>query len=273
MIKYTKSVKYILSSIVAFILIIIALFSPLLAPFEYDKIGTGKRLMPPSKEHFFGTDQFGRDVFSRVIVGTRYSLAISFLVLLFSNILGVTLGSVAGYFGGKVDLFLMRIVDVLFTIPWFITGIIVVLLIGKGIIAVTVTLSLFYSPQIARIVRGCALSIKEKDYVQAGVLSGESKISIIFRYILRNSLGPITVQSTMIVAYAMLTEAALSYLGYGIPPPIPSWGLMLQNATQYYFNSRHLLYFPGLAIVISVVTFSFLGDSLRDLWDPKLQII
>lgn len=269
LVRIIKNKSLIIGIIMLSILIFIAVFGPLLTTYGYEEMNTGPRLTPPSREHFCGTDQFGRDLFTRVLYGARYSLLISILIVMFSNMIGIPIGTFSGYLGGKFDIFMMRIVDIIFTIPWFLLGMIIAVSIGRGPKSVIVALSIVYSPQIARIVRGCTLALKEKEFVQAGKISGENILSILFRYILSNSFGPIVVQSTMVLAYSMLSEAALSYLGYGIAPPIPSWGLLLQDATRYYISHSYLVYFPGFAIVFGVLTFSFLGDGLRDLFDPK----
>lgn len=263
--------KLVISIIMVAILILLAIFGPIFAPFKYEQMNTGARLTPPSQNNLFGTDHFGRDLFSRVIYGARYSLMISVLVVIFSNILGIAIGVISGYLGGKVDIISMRIVDMIFTIPWVLIAMLVAMSIGRGTQTVIIALSIVYSPQIARVVRSATLSLKEKEFVEAGKISGEKTISIMFRYILLNSLGPIIVQSTMVLAYTMLAEAALSYLGYGIAPPTPSWGLLLQDATRYYVKSPYLVYFPGAAIAYAVLSFSFLGDGLRDLLDPKFS--
>jgi peptide/nickel transport system permease protein len=269
--KIRKNKKLSISFFMVIILIVIAIIGPFFIPYEYEEMNTGPRLTPPNREHPLGTDQFGRDLLSRVVQGARYSLIISFLVVIFSNIIGITIGSVSGYLGGRSDIFLMRIIDIIFTVPWVLIAMVVAISIGRGIQTVIIALSIIYAPQIARVVRGTTLSLKEKEFVQAGKISGENGFSILFKYILPNSFGPIIVQSTMILAYALLAEAALSYIGYGVKPPIPSWGLLLQDAAQYYISYPYLVYFPGVAIIYTVLTFSFLGDGLRDLLDPKFK--
>lgn len=270
-IRIVKNKKLVISLVMVSILLLVAIFGPIFVPYEYEEMNTGERLTPPSRNNLFGTDHFGRDLFSRVVYGARFSLMISILVVIFSNIIGITFGVSAGYFGGKLDIFAMRVVDIIFTVPWILIAMLVAMSIGRGTQTVIIALSIVYSPQIARVIRGTTLSLKEKEFVEAGKISGESTGSIIFRYILSNSLGPLIVQSTMIMAYTMLAEAALSYLGYGIAPPTPSWGLLLQDATRYYIKSSYLVYFPGAAIVFAVLSFSFLGDGLRDLLDPKFS--
>lgn len=270
--KFIRNKKLIVSTAMITIIVIIAFFGPLFMPFKYDEMDVNQRLSPPSSQNFFGTDQFGRDLFSRVIYGTRYSLLIAISVVLLSSFMGITIGIFSGYIGKKTDFFLMRIVDIMFSIPWTLVAIIVVLLLGRGALTIIISLSLVYAPEMARIIRGVTLVLKEKEYVDTGIVSGEKTISILLRYIIPNSLSVVIVQSTMVMAYTLLAEAALSYLGYGIAPPIPSWGLLLQDATRYYVSSPFLIYFPGIAIIFTVLAFSFLGDGLRDFFDPKFSI-
>ena len=270
-IRVIKNKKLVISMVMVTVLILLALFGPFFVPYGYEQMNTGERLTPPNQNNIFGTDHFGRDLFSRVIYGARYSLTISVLVVIFSNIIGIAFGVSAGYIGGKFDIFAMRIIDMIFTIPWILIAMLVAMSMGRGMQTVIIALSIVYSPQIARVIRGTTLSLKGKEFVEAGKISGEKSMSIIFRYILSNSLAPLIVQSTMVLAYTMLAEAALSYLGYGIAPPTPSWGLLLQDATRYYIKSSYLVYFPGAAIIFAVLSFSFLGDGLRDLLDPKFS--
>lgn len=267
-----KSNKKLLVSIVMVtVIVFIAILGPIFTTYHYNEMSTGPRLSPPTRNNIFGTDQFGRDLFSRVIYGARYSLIIAILVSIFSSTIGILIGVISGYFGGKTDLIVMRLVDIVFTIPWILIAMVVAIAIGRGVQTVAIALSIIYAPQMARIIRSTSLSLKEKEFVQAGIISGESRFSIITKYILFNSMGQIIVQTTMVLAYAMLAEAALSYIGYGVAPPIPSWGLLLQDATVYYVKSTYLVYFPGLAIIFTVLSFSFLGDGLRDLLDPKFN--
>jgi len=269
--RIVKNKKLIISLVMVTILVMLAIFGPMFVPYGYEQMNTGERLAPPNQNNIFGTDHFGRDLFSRVVYRARYSLMISLLVVIFSNIIGITFGVSAGYIGGKFDIFAMRVIDIIFTVPWILIAILVAMSIGRGTQTVIIALSIVYSPQVARVIRGTTLSLKEKEFIEAGKISGEKSLSIIFRYILSNSLGPLIVQSTMVMAYTMLAEAALSYLGYGIAPPTPSWGLLLQDATRYYIKSSYLVYFPGAAIMFAVLSFSFLGDGLRDLLDPKFS--
>lgn len=267
--KIIQNKKLFIGGIMIVIIVSLISLAPHIAPYDYKTISTGERLELPSKEHLFGTDHLGRDIFSRVLYGGRYSFIIAIFVVIGSNCLGTTMGLISGYLGGKYDLLIMRIADIVFTLPYIIIAALVTLIAKRSMFTVILALSIIYFPSFARISRGSTLSVKETNYVKSGVISGETTPTILIKYILPNISGPIIVQSAMTLAYAVLIEAILSYLGYGLAPPIPSWGLILQDATKYYIVNPYIVIFPGLAIVITVLSFSFFGDGLRDFLDPK----
>ena len=182
------------------------------------------------------------------------------------------LGILAGYYSNSViDNLIMRVTDVAFSIPWILTGLMMALIIAPGMSSVAIALIIFYAPQMARVVRATSLDVKELDYVTVAAVYGENDLSIMTRYVLPNCFGPIVVQAMLIMSYSILGEAALSYLGYGIRPPFPSWGTLLQDAAKYLWTAPYLVVFPGIAIVLSVLGFNFIGDGLRDMLDPKYR--
>ena len=249
----------------------VGLFAPLIAPYGPDEAYVGKSLQPPSSHFLFGTDRLGRDLFSRVVFGTRVSLVASVSITCICLLIGVPIGLISGFYGRVVDNILMRIADIFFSIPWVLMGLLVAVVRGASLSSVIIALSLTYAPRVVRVARATTLSIKEKDFVLAARLTGESDLSIIFRYILPNCLAPVIVQITIIMSFSILGEAALSYLGYGTRPPTPSWGSLLQQATNYLWTGRYLVIFPGIFIVFSVLAFNYCGDGLRDLFDPRYK--
>lgn len=264
-----KNKKLFIGMIMVFIFLFIGIFATIIMPYPYDKSFVGKSLEPPSRKFLFGTDSLGRDVFSRVIYGTRISLLASISITSLSLLLGVPIGLISGYYGGIVDNIFMRIVDVLFSFPWVLMGLLLVAIRGPGLITVIMALTLTYFPQFTRVVRSSVLIIKEEDYIKAARLSGENNRDIILRYILPNCFAPLIVQTSITMSFSILGEAALSYLGYGVRQPMSSWGMMLQQSTNYLWTSRNLIIFPGIFIIFAVLAFNFMGDGLNDILDPK----
>ncbi len=253
------------------ILVIISGFilSYLYTPHEPYEMNIGHRLLPPSLTHWFGTDQYGRDVFSRVLIGSRASFAVGFTAVAIGIGFGVSVGSIAAYFGSWLDSTIMRVIDVLYGFPPVITAVIMTTISGPGLLNSMIAIGLFNIPIFARITRGNFLSLKERQFVEAARASGRSSFSIITNHIIPNLSSPIIVQATTQFALAILAEAALSYLGLGIQPPHPSWGLMLKQAQSFMGLSPWPAIFPGLAIVLTVLGFNLTGDGLRDLLDPR----
>jgi len=248
-----------------------------LSQYNYHQQNLFLRVKQPSTNHLFGTDQLGRDLFTRVLYGGRISLMVGVTVALSAGVIGAVVGAVAGYYGGWVDNILMRVTDLFLAIPFL-----VVLLIGSkfldkflpggSVFHTVVILTLFFWMPDARIVRGVYLSMKEKEYVEAARASGASDGRIMFYHMLPNAMGPITVNATLLVAAAILTESALSFLGYGVQPPTPTWGQLLNNSRQFVTTSPYLIWFPGLFILITVLAVNFLGDGLRDAIDPHQKL-
>jgi peptide/nickel transport system permease protein len=230
------------------------------------------RVKPPSSNHWFGTDQLGRDVFTRVLYGGRISLLVGLSVAFSAGVIGALVGSVAGYYGGWIDNLLMRVTDLFLSIPFLVILIIAAAALGGSLFDIVLILSLFFWMPDARIVRGVFLSLKEKEFVEAARSSGASNKRIIFYHMLPNAMGPIIVNATLSVAAAILTESALSFLGFGVQPPTPTWGNLLNGSRQFAQLYPWLVWFPGLAILITVLCVNFLGDGLRDALDPHQKL-
>ncbi|HHW31707.1 MAG TPA: ABC transporter permease, partial [Clostridiaceae bacterium] len=263
--------KLLFGAITFFVILLVAIFADQIAPYHYATIGTGARFEKPSSAHLFGTDNFQRDIFSRVVYGTRISLSVGVICVGIALVIGVPAGLLAGYLGGWVDLILMRICDVLLSIPWVLMAVAVTAISGPGIHVVYIAMGIVHAPGFMRIMRSMVLSIREREYVDAAVQLGESKLSILFRYILPNSAGVIIVRAAGVMAGAVLSEAAISYIGYGTQPPNPSWGLMLTDSQGYLWQQPWMAVFPGIAIVLLVLSVNLFGDGLRDLLDPRYK--
>ncbi|MFP4643356.1 MAG: nickel transporter permease [Spirochaetales bacterium] len=229
------------------------------------------RFAEPSAEHWFGTDNLGRDVYSRVIYGTRVTLYIAFTSVLAGAVIGVTLGIIAGYYGGWTDTIIMRIMDVLLAFPGILLALAIVSALGASLDNVIIAIAIFSIPTFARIVRGSTLSVKTLEYIEAIRALGARDTKIIFQHILPNVLSPIVIQATLYIATAILIASGLSFLGLGAQPPIPEWGLMLSGGRDFIWNAIHVSLFPGLAIVLAVLSFNLLGDGLRDALDPRTK--
>lgn len=258
--------------IVIGILVLVAIFGSLLAPYDPEYSDMSKAFVSPCKEYWFGTDQLGRDIFSRVIAGTRISLLVGVSAVAFSLIIGTILGSVAGYFGGRTDAVIMRIMDIMLSIPSILLAITLMAALGKGLDKAIIAIGTVSIPEYARIVRSSILSVKENDYVAAAKVVGNSNGRIIFRHILPNVVSSIVVRATLGISTAILDTAALGFLGLGVQPPMAEWGDMLGRARTYIFSASYTLIFPGLAITLAVLAFNLFGDGLRDALDPKSRV-
>ena len=250
-------------------LVFLALFGRFIMPYDPNMQDMANTLAKPSSEHIFGTDQLGRDIFSRVIDGTKISLRVGLSAVAIALSIGTVWGALAGYRGGKTDTIIMRIMDMMLSIPSILLAITFMAALGKGIDKAIIAIGLVSIPEYARIVRGSILSIKENDYVQAAKVIGNKDGRIIFRHILPNVLSSIIVRATLGISTAVLDTAALGFLGLGVQPPYAEWGDMLGRARGFIFQAPHTLIFPGLAITITVLAFNLLGDGLRDAIDPK----
>lgn len=254
--------------IIAF-LVFLALFGRFIMPYDPNAADLTNTFQKPCAEHWFGTDQQGRDIFSRVIDGTKISLRVGLSAVAIALSIGTVLGAIAGYRGGKVDTIIMRIMDMMLSIPSILLAITFMAALGKGLDKAIIAIGLVSIPEYARIVRGSILSIKENDFVQAAKVIGNKDSVIIFKHILPNVLSSLIVRATLGISMAVLDTAALGFLGLGVQPPYAEWGDMLGRARGFIFSAPHTLIFPGLAITITVLAFNLLGDGLRDAIDPK----
>lgn len=250
-------------------LVLVALFRDFLMPYDPNYSDMTMAFQTPDGTHWFGTDQLGRDIFSRIIYGTRISLTVGLIAVAIALSIGTVLGAIAGYFGGKIDTVIMRLMDMMLAVPSILLAITFMAALGKGLDKAVIAIGLVSIPEYARIVRGSILSIKENDYVQAARVIGNKDMSIIFKHILPNVLSSIIVRATLGISTAVLDTAALGFLGLGIQPPFAEWGDMLGRARGFIFSAPYTLVFPGLAISITVLAFNMLGDGLRDALDPK----
>lgn len=255
---------------IAAVFILAAIFAPWIATHDVTVQNLAMRYVPPSAEHWFGTDGLGRDVFSRVIFGARISLEVGITVVVVSSIFGTIIGAVAGFYGGIVDKFLSGYVfNVFLAFPGLLLAIALVAFLGAGQGKLITALCVIGWVGYARVMRGQVLKVREYDYVQAARALGAGNMRILFTHILPNAIQPLIVQASLGMAGAVLSEASLSFLGLGIPPPAPSWGTMIEEARQFFSSSPHVLLFPGLAIAMTVLAFNFIGDGLREYLDPK----
>jgi len=248
-----------------------ALFAPLLATHDYLLRDNNAILLPPSMEHFFGTDDLGRDVFSRMLYGARVSLWVGFVAVGISLCIGVTLGLIAGYFRGIVDECIMRFVDVMLCFPSFFLILAVIAFMGQGLLNIMIIIGLTSWMGVARLVRAETLSLRERDFIHAARLSGAGTLRILFRHILPNAAAPVLVSATLGIAGAILLESSLSFLGIGVEYPMPSWGNILIEGKQTLGVAWWLSLFPGLAILLTVLGYNLLGEGLRDLLDPRIR--
>lgn len=262
---------YITTSIIILaILIFLSLFAPVLTEYNPVRNNARNRLQPPTREHLLGTDQFGRDIFTRILYGLRTSIQIGISVVILTIIFGGMIGIAAGYYP-YLDKIIMRILDAMMAFPGIIIAISLAAIWGAGKLNIILALSFAYFPKMARIVRSAVISIKDLDYVESARAAGANDLRIIFKYILKNSASPIMVQATFNFALAILDEAALSFLGVGIMPPAPSLGAMVTDARTYMVVAPWMILAPGMMIILSVLSLNLLGDGLRDLLDPHLK--
>lgn len=251
--------------------IAIAIFGPLLTVHDPYHVDYADKLLTPSNEHWFGTDHAGRDIFTRIVHGMSITLFIGFFSVFIGMIIGVFLGIVSGYYGGWLDITIMRFMDVLLAFPGILLAIAIAGVLGGSLMNVIIAVAIFSIPSFARVVRGSTLAVKKLEFIDAIKTLGAGDARIIFKHILPNILSPIIVQATLRIATAILTAAGLSFLGLGAQPPTPEWGAMLNDGRQFIFDYPHVALFPGLAIVAVVLAFNLFGDGLRDALDPKLK--
>jgi peptide/nickel transport system permease protein len=253
------------------VLVTSALLAPWVAPYDPAKMDVRARLQGPSLEHVLGTDNFGRDIFSRIVYASRISLVIGFVAVGIGALFGGIAGAVSGYYGRWLDSLLMRAMDVLLSIPQIILAIAIVGAMGASLLNLMIAVGISVLPRYARLVRASAMSLRDLEFIEAARAAGASDLRIILQNIIPNCMAPLIVLSTLGVAQAILSAATLSFLGLGIQPPTPEWGSMLSDGRQFLRNAPHITIFPGLAIVIVVMALNMLGDGLRDALDPKLR--
>lgn len=271
--RFLRHKLIVAGSLIIVLLAVIALFGPYIAPYDPEAMNFAAVFAPPSLAHPFGTDEFGRDVFSRVLYGAAVSFRVAIVAVGISGIAGVVLGALAGFYGRWLDEVIMRIMDILFAFPAVLLAITVMAILGRGVTNAMIAIAVVYTPIFARVTRGAVISVRGREFVSAARALGQSNGQIIIKHILPNALAPIIVQTSLSLAFAILAEAALSFFGLGTQPPAPSWGRMLSEGRSFLNQAPWMGIFPGLAIMLSVMGFNFLGDGLRDLLDPRLKTV
>jgi peptide/nickel transport system permease protein len=271
--RLLKNRTAVIGLIVFSILIFAAIFADVIADYDTRAIAqnASQRLEPPSGSHWFGTDQYGRDIFARIIHGARASLSIGLVTVAVGMVIGNIVGSVAGYFGGWLDNIIMRILDVIMSLPPILMALAIVAVLGPGMLNMMIALAIALFPSFARVVRSVVMPITSQDFIEAAKACGTGHLRIIFRHVIPNAIGPIIVQGTMAVSRVIIVAASLSFLGLGIQPPTPEWGGMLSSARDYMATYPHLIIIPGLTIVIAALSINLFGDGLRDALDPRMK--
>ena len=249
----------------------IAIFADVITPYENAISQSANRLDGPSAAHIFGTGELGRNLFARIVHGSRYSLLIGVSTSVLALVIGGLLGAIAAYYGGWVDNIIMRLTDVVMTVPPILLSLAVVAALGGSLRNLLIAITISCVPSMLRLVRSVVLGVVDEDYIEAARSYGASDMRIILKYVIPNALGPIIVTTTMNVANMILSAAGLSFLSLGVQPPAPEWGALLSDAKTYMFTAPHLLYIPGIFIVIAALSFNLAGDGLRDALDPKLK--
>lgn len=270
--RLRRSRNVVIGATILGIIVVMCLAAPLITPFDPIEISPRDRLQPPSAEHLFGTDDFGRDIFTRVLYGGRLSLLVGIISVTLACSVGTLLGIIAGFFGGIWDVVIMRAMDVMLAFPGILLALAIVAVLGKSLPNVMIAVGISTIPVFTRIVRGSTLSVKQYDYIAAARALGGSSRRIMWRHILPNVVTPIIVVATNGIAGAIISGAALSFLGLGAQPPTPEWGIMLSEGRTYLRAAAWVTTFPGLAIMITVLSINLLGDGLRDVLDPRLRI-
>ena len=271
--RLRKNKMAMLGLVILVMLALTAIFADVIADYDTKVIAQDikNRLQGPSMEHWCGTDEFGRDIFARLVHGSRVSLVVGLISVSISLLMGGALGAIAGYYGGRVDNVIMRIMDIFLAVPSILLAMTIVAALGTSLVNVMLAIGVSGVPGYARIVRASVMSIKDQEFVEASRAIGAKSPTTIFREILPNCLAPIIVQATLSVAGAILSTASLSFIGLGVQPPSPEWGAMLSGGRNYLRDALHLTLFPGLAIVITILALNLLGDGLRDALDPRLK--
>ncbi|MGI5970701.1 MAG: ABC transporter permease [Oscillospiraceae bacterium] len=270
--RFKKSRTAMLGLVLMILILLISICADLIVPYEktIQQVGA-ERLQGPSAQHVFGTDQLGRDLFARMVHGSRYSLLIGISTSFLALIIGGLLGAACGYFGGWFDNIVMRLMDILMSVPPVLLSLAVVAALGPNLRNLLIAITISCVPSNVRLIRSVVLTVVDQDYIDAARSYGTRNMRMILKYVLPNALGPIIVNTTMNIATMILSAAGLSFIGMGVQPPSPEWGALLSDARQYMFQSPYLLYIPGCAILLSALSFNLVGDGLRDALDPKLR--
>lgn len=271
--QFRGNTKAVIGLLIVLSLVVVAVFAPYIAPYAIEETNIQDRSEAPSLDHPFGTDELGRDVFSRVVMGSRISLYVGFGSILGALVVGTVIGVVAGYYGGLTDELLMRLMDAAMSFPPILLALTVMVVLGPALNNVVLALAFVYMPYIARVGRSAAIAERNEAYVESAVARGEGDGHIIFSEVLPNCMAPLLVQGSINIAFAILAEASLSFLGLGAQPPKPSWGLMVNNGRGFMQSDPWMILAPGMAIAITVIGFNMLGDGLRDVLDPKVDTV
>ncbi|MFD1739705.1 nickel transporter permease [Bacillus salitolerans] len=269
--NFKKNKIAVVGATIIFVFIILALAAPIIAPEGINDQKLGERLQPPSAEHWLGTDDFGRDILSRILYGARISLWVGFLAVIGSAVMGCLLGIIAGYYGKWVDGVISRVFDIMLAFPSILLAIAVVAVLGPSLRNALIAIAIINIPNFGRLIRSKVLSVKQEEYVLAAKAVGMKDARILFHHILPNSMSPIIVQGTLAIGTAIIECAALGFLGLGAEPPNPEWGKMLADSKQYIIQAPWTMIFPGIALMLTVLGFNLMGDGLRDALDPKMK--
>ena len=271
--RLKKNKGAMLGAIIVLLLIFLALFADVIYDYDTDIVmqNMKTRFIHPCWEHPFGTDNLGRDLFARVVYGTRSSLPVGFVAVMVALAIGLPLGAIAGFFGGVVDNVIMRIMDIFAAVPGILMAIAMVAVLGTNVTSLMISIGITAVPSFARITRASVLSVRNQEYVEAARAIGCTNSDIIFKHVIPNCLSPIVVQVSLRIGNAIITASSMSYLGLGVTPPMPEWGNLLSAGRSYIKDHSYMTMFPGLAIMITVIAFNLLGDGLRDAMDPKLK--
>jgi peptide/nickel transport system permease protein len=261
-----------LGALIVLVMLLMAIFAESIAPFHYNQTQMRDRLKPPSASHILGTDNLGRDIFSRIVYGARISMIVSLSAVIIGITLATAVGTVSGYFGGMFDTLVQRAVDAWMAFPWLVVLLSIMSIVGPGIVNLTVALGILVAAGTSRIIRSATLSVKEHTYIEAARAVGASHRRILLRYIVPNVMAPIIIAATVTLGFIILAESSLSFLGFGVPPPYPSWGLMLNGSGRVFMlRAPWMAMWAGIAVSLAVFGFNMLGDALRDVLDPRLR--
>ena len=270
--RYRKSPTAMIGLVIISVIILTAIFADLIVPYEYGvKQVISERLQGPSLKHLFGTDDLGRDLFARVVHGSRSSIALCIATTAVATVIGGFLGGVCAYYGNKVDNIIMRLLDVITSIPTTLLSLSIVAALGAGVRNLIIAITVSRVPTFARVIRSAVLNIVNQEYIEAAKAGGSGNLRIMLRHVYPNAMSPIIVQCTMSISQLILQAAGLSFLGMGVQPPAPEWGALLNSAREFMRTAPYLMIFPGVAIVLAALAFNLVGDGLRDAFDPRMK--